>query len=173
MDRFRRPSKRAQAWLGTGAALAGLALTACGGASPSSTPVTKPGLETPNQAAGDLSPNPLAVPTRPNASPEARIPLANAASTTVWEPDSPPPSPSPTADAGPINPPAVGSPTAAPSPVAQARQYTIRKGDSLAKIAARYKTSVDELVKANSLADPTALRVGQKLVIPSSNPAGR
>ena len=44
--------------------------------------------------------------------------------------------------------------------------YTVKKGDSLWKIANKYNTTVEKLKSANNLKTNT-LRVGQKLVIPS------
>jgi LysM repeat protein len=51
---------------------------------------------------------------------------------------------------------------AAPAPVT----YTVRAGDTLSKIAAKFKTSVTALVKANHLKDANFLRIGQTLTIP-------
>ena len=44
--------------------------------------------------------------------------------------------------------------------------YTIAAGDTLGKIAKQFNTSVDRIQALNSLADPRALRIGAKLVIP-------
>lgn len=44
--------------------------------------------------------------------------------------------------------------------------YQVKKGDTLWSIAYRYGLSVDELAKANSVDDPTRLRVGRELIIP-------
>jgi LysM repeat protein len=51
-------------------------------------------------------------------------------------------------------------------------EYVVQPGDSLWKIAQKYGTTVDALVKANNLDPNKYLAVGQKLVIPgtSSNP---
>ncbi|MBX2857903.1 MAG: N-acetylmuramoyl-L-alanine amidase [Cellvibrionaceae bacterium] len=45
-------------------------------------------------------------------------------------------------------------------------EYVIAKGDTLSRIAARYKVSVREIVRENRLPD-TRIRVGQTLTIPS------
>jgi murein DD-endopeptidase MepM/ murein hydrolase activator NlpD len=45
--------------------------------------------------------------------------------------------------------------------------YTVQSGDTLSAIAARFGLEVSALVKANQIADPNALRVGQRLNIPS------
>lgn len=44
--------------------------------------------------------------------------------------------------------------------------YTVRRGDTLHRIAQRYGVSVSSLMSANSISDPRDLRVGQVLVIP-------
>lgn len=44
--------------------------------------------------------------------------------------------------------------------------YTVQAGDTLARIAARYNTTVERIQAFNNLSDPRALRVGTKLVIP-------
>jgi cell wall-associated NlpC family hydrolase len=51
-----------------------------------------------------------------------------------------------------------------PSP----RSYTIRKGDSLSRIAKRFGVTTRELAKANGLKSPNHLRVGVKLRIPGA-----
>lgn len=43
------------------------------------------------------------------------------------------------------------------------RTYTVRRGDSLSSIAARYGLDVDALIELNPQADPQALRAGQRL----------
>jgi hypothetical protein len=45
------------------------------------------------------------------------------------------------------------------------RYYTVRKGDNLGKIAARYRTSVSKLCKLNRITTKTILRPGRKLRI--------
>jgi LysM repeat protein len=44
--------------------------------------------------------------------------------------------------------------------------YTVEAGDTLARIADRFGTSVQRIQALNDLADPRALRIGAKLVIP-------
>lgn len=43
--------------------------------------------------------------------------------------------------------------------------YTVQKGDNLSKIAKKYNTTVDKLVKDNNIKDKNKIYVGQKLVI--------
>jgi hypothetical protein len=42
----------------------------------------------------------------------------------------------------------------------------VSRGDRLSAIAAKYNTTVEKLAKANNIADPNKIQVGQKLVIP-------
>lgn len=43
--------------------------------------------------------------------------------------------------------------------------YVVKKGDTLAKIAAKYKTTVAALAKANGIKDPNAIAIGQRLKV--------
>ena len=45
--------------------------------------------------------------------------------------------------------------------------YTIVKGDTLTKIAHKFKTTTAAIISANDIADPTKLSIGKKLKIPS------
>lgn len=49
--------------------------------------------------------------------------------------------------------------------------YVVRRGDSLGAIAARYGTSVAALARANRIANPSIIYVGQRLVIPGRGAA--
>lgn len=44
--------------------------------------------------------------------------------------------------------------------------HDVSRGDRLSALAARYNTTVEKLAKANNIADPNKIQVGQKLVIP-------
>ncbi len=48
--------------------------------------------------------------------------------------------------------------------------YVVQAGDTLYSIAQRFETTVDAIVAANNLEDPSLIRVGQRLVIPTSRP---
>ncbi len=45
-------------------------------------------------------------------------------------------------------------------------QHRVRRGETLSKIAKRYRTSVSRLVRANNLSNRHFLQVGQKLIVP-------
>jgi LysM repeat protein len=46
--------------------------------------------------------------------------------------------------------------------------YTVASGDNPSSIAAQFGISVDELMAANGITDPTLLHAGQKLIIPGA-----
>ncbi len=57
--------------------------------------------------------------------------------------------------------------TATPTPTASpATTYEVQAGDTVFSIARRFGTTVEAIVAANSLADPSQIEVGQVLVIP-------
>ncbi len=56
---------------------------------------------------------------------------------------------------------ATGSPTAR-----AARTYEVRRGDNLWQIARRFETSVEEIRRLNGIAAATALKPGDRLVLP-------
>jgi LysM repeat protein len=51
--------------------------------------------------------------------------------------------------------------------VPHAHVYTVVKGDTLIKIAHKFKTTANALMAENSISDPTKLAIGKKLKIPS------
>lgn len=57
---------------------------------------------------------------------------------------------------------APATPTPSPTPVI----YIVQEGDTLVGIAARYGVSVEALQRANGIANPLFLQIGQQLVIP-------
>ena len=76
----------------------------------------------------------------------------------------------PTGSAEPTQPqpttaPASPAPTKAPKPTF--RTYTVRSGDTLSAIAAKYDTTVSAISRLNHITDPSKLRVGQVLLIPN------
>jgi len=50
---------------------------------------------------------------------------------------------------------------------AGASSYTIQKGDSLGKVAARAGVSVREIQELNNITDPNKIRIGQKILLPA------
>jgi LysM repeat protein len=61
------------------------------------------------------------------------------------------------------------TPVQAVAPTPSARpltSYVVKPGDVLADIATRFGISVQDIVKANGLSDPNAIRAGQSLTIP-------
>lgn len=46
------------------------------------------------------------------------------------------------------------------------RTYTIQEGDTLSAVAEQFEVTVEEIMEANGIEDPTRLEVGQVLVIP-------
>ena len=50
--------------------------------------------------------------------------------------------------------------------------YTVKSGDTLSAIAARYHTTVGSLAKTNHISNPNLIRVGQKLTVPDSYSGG-
>jgi LysM repeat protein len=56
-----------------------------------------------------------------------------------------------------------------PPPVSGVTTYVVKRGDTLADIAARYKTTVSALLKLNpNIGDPNAIYVGQVIKVPST-----
>lgn len=50
--------------------------------------------------------------------------------------------------------------------------YVVRRGDTLAAIAARYGTTVSAIVRANGIANPSLIVAGQRLTIPGASSGG-
>lgn len=72
-----------------------------------------------------------------------------------------------------------GDPVVAPTPDAPhysnsaprgPQEYVVQPGDILSAIAERFSVSMEAIVAANNLANPNALQVGQRLVIPAVEP---
>jgi LysM repeat protein len=91
--------------------------------------------------------------------------------TRAISPSSPEPTPAPAAV---VVSPTAAEPTAVPTQgpiqstiVPLEPSYTVQAGDTLASIARRFNTTVDAIVSINNLTDRNALRVGQRLIIPT------
>lgn len=67
-------------------------------------------------------------------------------------------------------PPPTARPVAAHPPATPARgagyEHTVEKGQTLTEIARGYGTTVQAIMKANKLSNPSAIRVGQVLFVP-------
>ena len=72
--------------------------------------------------------------------------------------------PAPATPAGPVLEPGVEGQT--PSPV-----YIVQPGDNLSRLAQRFGASVKSLAAVNHIANPNALRAGQRLIVPFLSPA--
>ena len=55
------------------------------------------------------------------------------------------------------------APEPTPEPTPEPEYYTVQKGDTLTKIAKKFKTTVDWLVEVNNIKDPNKIYAGQKL----------
>jgi len=94
----------------------------------------------------------------------APTPTSRPSTAVVVLPSSTPPS---TPSALPVSP-TPSEATATPTPTASpATTYEVQAGDTVFSIARRFGTTVEAIVAANSLADPSQIEVGQILVIPA------
>jgi LysM repeat protein len=59
--------------------------------------------------------------------------------------------------------PVAGPTTTTTAPRTTRRTYTVRPGDNLTSVAARYGLDVAQLVELNPQVDPQALRAGQRI----------
>jgi LysM repeat protein len=64
--------------------------------------------------------------------------------------------------------PAATSATPTAAPAAAPRTHTVRHGENLTWIAARYGTGIDAIVVANGIVDASYIRAGQQLTIPAA-----
>jgi LysM repeat protein len=92
-----------------------------------------------------------------------------AASTPTPEPTVPPPTPTPAlpSPTPALTLPPTGTPPPTANPKPTFRTYTVRSGDTLSGIAARFHTTVSAIAQLNNISDPSKLRVGQVLRIPN------
>ncbi len=73
-----------------------------------------------------------------------------------------------------ITPVTTPTPTLPVPPTIGPSAYTVRPGDTLSRIASQFGITVDDIVRANNIADPNTLAEGQVVTIPahSANIAG-
>ncbi len=107
----------------------------------------------PSDAVATSSPAP---PTAPAVTPNVR-PSASAGESAVTPPSSPSVPPAPVASA---------TPAITVQPSLSGAIYTVKRGDNLFAIAARFGTTTKVLIELNDLADPRQLKIGQVLVLP-------
>jgi len=58
-----------------------------------------------------------------------------------------------------------------PTPTPEPFTYTVGEGDTLFSIALKFEVSPNDIIAANTLADPNSVYVGQKLLIPGYQPS--
>ncbi len=105
------------------------------------------------------------VPARPEAIALTSAPPAAVDSTPQAQPllsNAPTPLPSAAATPGAS---AVTQPTSAPTP-AEPTVYIVQPGDTLSSIARKYNISMEDLMRANDIANPDYVQLGQELKIP-------
>lgn len=63
------------------------------------------------------------------------------------------------------------APASAPatSSAAQTQTYIVTSGDTVARIASKFGTSINAIVTANSIKNPSMIRVGQQLTVPGAS----
>ncbi len=80
------------------------------------------------------------------------------------------PATQPVPTVAPPAPTATSAPAASSQPTTSSssarRTYIVQRGDNLTKIARRFGTTVDAIVRANNIKDKNKIYVGQKLIIP-------
>lgn len=108
-------------------------------------------------------------PGSPGPTPGASVASTPGASTQSAADGSPPasaaPSPPPAPTASPLPSPTHGA-SPSPSPTAGGRTYTVRPGDTLGAIAARFGTTTRVLVQLNGIANPSLIHTGEVLKLP-------
>ena len=85
----------------------------------------------------------------------------------------PSPTPAPTPQPTPSIAPSSATPASAapdPTPTPPLRTYTMKRGDTLIKVGARFGTTVKALMALNNIDDPQRIPVGAVLKIPPEAP---
>lgn len=101
----------------------------------------------------------------PTATPSATLVISVAVTATLQATATPP---SPTATPLPptVTPAPTNTPT--PSPTSQVVVHVVKRGETLGVIAQQYGVTVNAIVRANNIANPSLIYPGQKLNIPVS-----
>ncbi|MEW6156772.1 MAG: LysM domain-containing protein, partial [Verrucomicrobiota bacterium] len=111
-------------------------------------------------AVSTLSPSATPAPTQPASSNPA--PAGNPS--PVTQPGQVNPAPAQPAALPPVEPPTTPVP-------ADAKEYTVVRGDSFYKIGKAHGVSISTIAKANPNVDPVKLNPGKKLMIPAPTPS--
>jgi LysM repeat protein len=126
-------------------------------------PAPTPAGPTPAPKTGTASPIPPGAAVTKVVLPGQTPQVAGAATPAPLTPGSPqPPTPVPVA----TKTPAAAQPT--PAQAGGETIYVVQRGDTLAKIAAKYGVTVKQIVDLNSIANPNLISTGQKLRIPAA-----
>lgn len=108
-------------------------------------------------APGPSGGGPLAASAAPASAPApTHPPTASPARTPSPSPSEAPPSPSPTAE----------PPSPTPKPTRAPRTHVVARGETLSMIAAKYGVTVQAIVKANGIKNPSLIVTGTVLIIP-------
>ncbi len=98
---------------------------------------------------------------------ELAIPGGEASESVSAPAPTPPPEETPTSEV----PVATVAPTPAPETVTPPETYTVRRGDTLTQIAARFGSTVAAISRLNGITNPSQIYVGQVLRLQGSAPA--
>ncbi len=123
------------------------------------------------QARNEDAANPLPseiTPAPPAETPEAPKPAAPLPGNEALMPEEKPAGPGPSEAPAPSPAPAPENPPAAPKASPAATTYSVRKGDTLSRIARKHGVSVRELADMNKISVSTPLKVGQKVKVPAA-----
>jgi LysM repeat protein len=101
--------------------------------------------------------------------PSTRTLVAESPATPAAAFDSAPTGSEPSESVTPMTASLASAPSTAASPVLHHHLYTVVKGDTLTKIARKFKTTPTALMTENNITDPTKLSIGKKLKIPSED----
>jgi LysM repeat protein len=99
--------------------------------------------------------------------PSAKTLVAENPATPAPALDSTPTGPEPSESVAPMTASLASAPPTVATPALHQHVYTVEKGDTLIKIAHKFKTTATALMTENSITDPTKLAIGKKLRIPS------
>lgn len=132
-------------------------------------PAPTPAGATPAPKTGTASPVPPGAAVTKVVLPGQTPQAGSAATPAPLTPATPaPPTPIPAATSAAPGPPAASAPAASSS---GETIYVVQRGDTLARIAARYGVTTKQIVDLNGITNPNLIFTGQKLRIPAAAPA--